>query len=161
MGRWGEKVPPTGGTVADRLALVEPSTANRQWPRFAVDGADPAAGGTGLRGSEGLGLLFEAGLQGPFGEAFGRGLGNLLHGVQIDVEVRPLVAKGAAGDDFAPLGSVGAEFLEFLGGEGSSRHGASCLEVRKKRPVGFLQLTIGKRLGKAKRFMTSVGAADV
>jgi hypothetical protein len=72
--------------VANQFALVELSAADSEGARLALDGAGPAAGGTGLFGSECLSLLFEAGLQGPFGQAFGGCLGNLLHGVQIDVE---------------------------------------------------------------------------
>jgi len=74
-------------------------------------------------------LLFEAGLQSPFGQASGSGLGDLLHGIEIDVESRAGIAEGASGDDFSPLGGEAAEFLEFLGGELAWRHGASCAGV--------------------------------
>jgi hypothetical protein len=77
-----------------------------------------------------LGLLFQEDLQGALVEAGGGGLGDLLHGVEVDVQPRAVVAEGAAGDDFAPLGGQITEFLEFLGGELASRHGASCLGVR-------------------------------
>jgi hypothetical protein len=82
-----------------------------------------------LFGSQGLRLLFEAGLQGPFGQAGGGGLGNLLQGVQIDVEPGAGVAEGPSGDDFAPLGGEVPQFLELLGGELASRHGVSCAGV--------------------------------
>jgi hypothetical protein len=84
-------------------------------------------------GPQGVGLLFEEGLQSSLVEPGGGGLGDLLHGVEIDVEPRPLVAEGASGDDFAPLGGQIAEFLELLGGELASRHGVSCLGVRATR----------------------------
>jgi hypothetical protein len=104
-------------------------------------------------------LLFEAGLQGSFGEAFGGGLSDLLHGVQIDVEPGALVAKDAAGDDFAPLGGEGADFVQSLRRKLVLWHGASsCARVRGERPVAFLQLTIGKRLGNAKGFMAASGS---
>jgi hypothetical protein len=109
--------------------LVELSAADREGAWLALDGARPAAGGTGLFGSQGLSLLFEAGLQGPFGQAGGGRLGNLLHGVEIDVEPGSGVAEGASGDDFAPLGSEVTQFLELLGGKLASRHGASCARV--------------------------------
>ena len=67
--------------MADRLALVEPSAADGEGAWLASDRAGPAAGGTGLRCSQGLGLLFEAGLQGPFGQAGGGRLGDLLGGM--------------------------------------------------------------------------------
>jgi len=66
-----------------------------------------------------LGLLLEEGLQGPLREPGGGGVGDLLPGAEIDVESGPVVAEGAPGDDFAPLGGEVLEFLEFLGGEGA------------------------------------------
>jgi hypothetical protein len=74
-----------------------------------------------------LGLLFEEGLQGPRGESGGSGVGDLLHRAEIDVEPGSVVAEGAPGDDFAPLGGEALEFLEFLRGEGAGCHDASCL----------------------------------
>jgi hypothetical protein len=60
--------------------------------------------GTGLLGSEGLGLLLQQGGQGALGEAGGGRLSDLFHGAEIDVQSRPLLAAGASGDDLAPLG---------------------------------------------------------
>lgn len=124
--------------MTDRLALVEPSTADSERPRLALNGTGSPAGGTGLLGTQGLGLLFEAGLQGSFGQAGGRGLGDLFHGVEIDVEARAGVAKRTAGDDFSPLGGEGAQFLEFLRSELASRHDASCVGVTGQRVIGLL-----------------------
>jgi hypothetical protein len=67
-----------------------------------------------LLGSQGLGLLFKASLQGAFGQTGRSGLGDLLHGVQIDVEAGPVIPEGPAGDDFAPLRRHIPEFLELL-----------------------------------------------
>jgi hypothetical protein len=86
---------------------------------------------------QGVGLLFEEGLQGALVEPGGGGLRDLLHGVEIDVESGAGVAEGAAGDDFAPLGRQITEFLELLGGELASRHGASHLGVRATGPKEF------------------------
>jgi hypothetical protein len=83
---------------------------------------------------QGVGLLFQAGLQGALGQARGGSTGDLLHGIQIDTESRSVVAKGASGDDFAPTGGEVTKFLEFLGGEGTSCHVASCLEVETMTP---------------------------
>jgi hypothetical protein len=77
-------------------------------------------------------LLFEEGLEGALGEAGGGGEGELLHGVEIDVEAGPVLAEGASGHDLAPPGGQAAEFVEFLGGEGAPRHDASCLGVETR-----------------------------
>jgi hypothetical protein len=92
----------------------------------------PSAVGTGRLLAQGMGLLFEEGLQGSLGETGGRGEGDLLHGGEIDVESRPLVPVGASGDNFAPLGGEVVEFLEFFGSEGATCHDASCLGVGTK-----------------------------
>jgi len=141
--------------VADRLALVEPPAADGERARLALDGAGPPTARTGLLGPQGLGLLFEASLQGPLRQAGGRGLGDLLHGVEVDVEPGAGVAEGASGDDFAPLGGEGAEFLEFLRRELASRHSASCAGVTGRTGIGLLLSGYGSRLGEAKWFMAS------
>jgi hypothetical protein len=86
---------------------------------------------------QGVGLLFEEGLQGALVEPGGGGLSDLLHGVEIDVESGAVVAEGAAGDDFAPLGRQITEFLELWGSELASRHDASHLGVRATEPKEF------------------------
>jgi hypothetical protein len=75
------------------------------------------------------GLLFQKGLQGALGESGGGGVGELLHGVEIDVESGTVVAEGASGNDFAPLGSEALELLELFGSEGATCHDASCVRV--------------------------------
>jgi hypothetical protein len=57
-----------------------------------------------LLSAEGLGLLLHEGRQGALGNAGGGRLGDFFHGGQIDIESRSLLAEGASGDDFAPLG---------------------------------------------------------
>jgi hypothetical protein len=79
-----------------------------------------------------LGLLFEESLQGAFGEAGGGGLGDLLHGIEIDVEPGPAVAEGPAGNDFAPLGGEVAELLKVLGGKAAACHAASRVGVEAR-----------------------------
>jgi hypothetical protein len=59
-----------------------------------------------------LGLLFQEGGQGALGEAGGGGVGELLHGLEIGVPSRAVVAVGASGNDFAPAGSEVTDFLE-------------------------------------------------
>jgi hypothetical protein len=129
MGRWGEKVPAAVGTVADRFALLQGGALHLEGAGLTADDTGASARGTGLLFSQGVGLLFQESLQGAFGETGGGGAGDLLHGVEIDIESRPVVAKGASGDDFAPAGGEVTEFLKFLGGEGAACHAASCLDV--------------------------------
>src|SRR5262245_57720484 len=137
MGLWGEKVPATVGTVAKRFALVELSTLDVEGAWLRAQDTRPAAGGTGLGGAQGVGLLGEAGLQGAFGETRGSGLGDLLQGGKIDVASGAVVPEDAAGDDFAPLSRKITEFLELLRGKWTARHSGSCLGVRTTEPRAF------------------------
>src|SRR5262245_21385992 len=132
MGRWGEKVPAAVGTVADRFALLQLGALHLQGAFLPADHAGAYAIGTELLLAQGIGLLFQEGLEGALGKAGGGGTGDLLHGIQIDVEAGAVVAEGASGNDFAPAGGKVAEFLKFLGGEGASWHVASCLAVETK-----------------------------
>jgi len=91
-----------------------------------------SAAGAGLLLTQGVGLLFEEGLQGALGQSGGSGVGDLLHGIEIDVEPGPVVAEGASGDDFAPLSGQLTEFLKFLGCKRAACHDASCVEVKAK-----------------------------
>lgn len=62
--------------------------------------------------TEGLRLLFQKGGKGTFGQASGRGTGELFHGSEVGVESRAVVAKGPSGNDFAPAGGQVTDFLE-------------------------------------------------
>lgn len=99
--------------------------------------------------------MFEKGLQGAFGESSGSGTGELLHGVEIDVESGPVVAEGASGDDFAPRGSEALELLELFGSEGAACHDASCMEVKKRTCDQMVLSCYNGELDGAKLFMTS------
>lgn len=68
------------------------------------NGAGSAAAGTRLLLAKAGGLAFEEEPEGALVEAGGGGLGDLLHEIQIDIEIRAVVAEGAAGDDLAPAG---------------------------------------------------------
>ena len=122
---------------------------------LAVDGTGPSALGTGLLFAQGGGLLFEKGLQGAFGESSGSGTGELLHGIEIDVETGPVVAEGASGNDFAPLGSEALELLELFGSEGAACHDASCIGVKKRTNDKMVLSCYNCELDGAKLFMTS------
>jgi hypothetical protein len=58
--------------------------------------------------------LFQQGGEGPLGQAGGSGSGDLLHGLEIDIQARAGLAEGATGNDFAPLGGEFTDFLELL-----------------------------------------------
>jgi hypothetical protein len=117
--------------------LVEAPAADSEGARLAAGRTEAATVGAGQAGAEGVGLLFEEGLQGALVEPGGGGLSDLLQGVEIDVESGPVVAEGAASDDFAPLGRQITEFLELLGSKLASRHSSSCLGVRTTESMEF------------------------
>ena len=101
--------------MGDRFALLELGALHLEGASLTAEGTKASAVGAGLLWAQGVGLLFEEDLQGPLVESGGSGLGDLLHGVQIDVQPRAVVAEGAAGDDFAPLGGKVTQILEVLG----------------------------------------------
>jgi hypothetical protein len=76
-----------------------------------------------------MGLLFQEGLQGALGQSGGGSEGDLLHGGEIDVESGSVIPEGASGDDFAPLSSEAAEFVDFLGSKVATCHAVSCFGV--------------------------------
>jgi hypothetical protein len=115
--------------VAERLALAQLGALDVERAFVTADGTRPPTPGTGLVLAQRLGLLFQERLQGAFGETGGGGLGDLLHGIEIDVESGSLVAEGTAGNNSAPLRGEVAELLKFLGGKGAACHAASCVGV--------------------------------
>jgi len=96
----------------------------------AGDGTEAAAGGAGLLGPQGGGLLFQEGSESAFEDTGGGGAGDLFHGVYIDVGARPVGAEGATGDNFAPLRREVLNLLEALRGRITLRHTSSCLVLR-------------------------------
>jgi hypothetical protein len=128
--------------VADRFALLQSCAADVQGAFLTAEGTRPSAVGAGLLLAQGVGLLLEEGLQGALGESVGGGAGDLFHGIEIDIESGSVVAEGASGDDFAPLGGEAAECLEFLGGEGAACHDASCLGVETRSGGGVVPVTL-------------------
>jgi hypothetical protein len=101
--------------VAQRLALLELSAVEGQRSFLVSHRAEPSTVRARLLRSQRLGLLVEQHGQGAFGDAGSGSPRDLLHGLEIDIGSRSRVAKGAAGDDFAPLGSKVTQFVEFLG----------------------------------------------
>jgi hypothetical protein len=135
MGRWGEKVPAAVGTVGDGFVLSQGCALRLERAWLPAEGTGPSAIGAGLLLAQGIGLLLEKGLQRALGESGSGGEGDLFHRSEIDVESGPAIAKGASGDDFAPLGGEAAEFVDFLGGQGAACHDGSCLGVATRMRV--------------------------
>jgi hypothetical protein len=79
-------------------------------------------------------------LQRAFGQAGRRRLGDLFHGVEIDIESGTVVAEPATGHNLAPLGRELTDFLEFLGREPTACHDASSLGVNAKPDQGLVPL---------------------
>jgi hypothetical protein len=90
--------------VADGLVVGDGAAAGDEGARLAADGAEVAAGGARALRGQGLGLLPQQGGEGALGQAAGGGVGDLLEGVEVDVEAGAAIAEGAAGNDFAPVG---------------------------------------------------------
>jgi hypothetical protein len=122
--------------MARRLVVREFGPPRLKGPDLAMDGAEPPAVGTGLLRTQGGGLLFEQGLQGAFGEAGGRGLRDLLHGVEIDIKAGAVRAKGATRDNSAPRACKLLDFVELLGRHSMACHSASGLRVNAKSTGG-------------------------
>ena len=115
--------------MGDGFAVGEGAAVADQRAWLVGDRAQLAAGGAGVVGGEGLGLLLQEGGEGALGQAAGGGGGDLFQGEQIDVQAGAGVTEGAAGDDLAPLGRQITDILEFFGCESRSGHGLSCLGV--------------------------------
>jgi hypothetical protein len=113
--------------VADRFALGERDTWRGQGPVRAADGARGAALGARLLFAQLLGLLFEGGAEGAFGQTGSGDAGQLFHDLKVDVQTRAVIAESPAGDDFAPTSGQSADFLKEFGGKVTAWHGQSCL----------------------------------
>jgi hypothetical protein len=141
--------------VADRFALGNGPARQVQGARFAVDGTGGAAVRAEGLFAENLGLLFEQGGEGAFGDAGRRGAGELLHGLEVGIQAGAAVAEGPAGDDFAPAGGEVTDFLEEFGGKFTTRHGWYRLVLAAKVPEECLRPLYDPRLGLAKLWMAS------
>lgn len=84
-----------------------------------------------LRAERG-GLLLQGGSQGALSQAEGRGVGDLLQGVEIHVQARPLVPEGAAGNDFTPAGGQVTDFLAEFGRKFTPRRVGTTLYLQQK-----------------------------
>ena len=120
--------------MSDRFVRGKGGPRRGEESGFGMEGANGATLGTGLGLSQGLGLLLEKGGKRPLGQALRGGLSELFHEVEVDVQARSRGPEGTAGNDFAPVGGKGADFLEQFGREGTPRHGKSCLELAEEAP---------------------------
>jgi hypothetical protein len=118
--------------MADGFVVGNGRSGRGEDTRFALDRTAGATGGTGLFLGEGLGLLLQGGRQGTLSQTGGRSVGNLLHGVEVNIEARAILTKGAAGNNFTPAGGKVTDLLQLFRGKFASWHGLSCLVVAKK-----------------------------
>ena len=101
--------------MTDRFVVGDRPAATVQGTRLVSDGAELLAGGTGLWVGKGLGLLFQQGGERAFQQSLGSRLRGLLEGEEVEIQGGASRAKGAAGDDFTPLGGEVVEIVEVLG----------------------------------------------
>lgn len=62
-------------------------------------------------------MLLQEGGEGAFGQTGGSGAGELLHGLEVGILPRPVVAEDASSNDFAPAGGKVTDFLEEFRGK--------------------------------------------
>jgi hypothetical protein len=116
--RRGEKVPAADGTVGYRFVVLDGlAGVDMQLVGLPPDGAEGAASRAGLLRAEGVGLLFQEGGEGAFGESSSGSGGNLLQGGEVAIEAWSRVAEGPSGNNFTPLGGQIADVPEVLGGD--------------------------------------------
>ena len=113
--------------------MLEGATGDVDGAVLGGDRTRPDAAGTGLVVAQELGLLGRGLLQGAGRQAAGRGLSDLLHLGQIDLEAGSLVPEGAADDDFAPVLGDGGDTVQILGGQLPRTHDEIILDVRAWR----------------------------
>lgn len=139
--------------------MLELTAADLDGALLVGEGAELAAGGARLGSAQTLGLLSSGLLQDASREAAGGSDGDLLHGVEIDVEVRAIVPKSVAANDLAPLVGQIMDFLEVLGRELAGRHDLNLLTVTANAMGEFLLVVIERALCPAKRCLHSIHAA--
>ena len=140
-GPQGEKVPATGGTVADRFVLLQVMAAfEMEPPRLAVDRTEALALRARVFRSEGLCLLFQEGGDGSLDQSAADLPGQILHDAEVDVQPRSVRPEGASGHDFSPRGRQLTEFAEVFRAWCGARHGLSSLALTAWFPTPFLAL---------------------
>ena len=127
-----------------------------QRARLAGQSTGGATVGTGGLFAERLGLLFQEGGQGAFAQAGGGGAGELLHGFEVGVQSRVVVAEGTSGNNLAPAGGEVADFAEKFGWKFTTRHDLYYLVLAARVREQFLSSLDDTRLGLAKLLMASL-----
>jgi hypothetical protein len=128
---------------------------------LADNGTGGATGGTADLLAQRLGLLFQEGGQGAFGQSGGGGVGELLPGLEIGVWSRALVTEGASGNDLAPAGGEVTDFLEEFGRKFTARHGPYYLVLAAMVEERFLSPLYDTRLGLAKLLLASKSCRSI
>jgi hypothetical protein len=102
---------------------------------FVADRTKVATVGTGLLVAYGLGLLFQEGGQGAFGQSAGGLPGDRLQGVEVGVQTGAVGPEGVAGHDFAPRGGQVTEFAEVFRAQLGTSHLACPFPLRSRLPT--------------------------
>jgi hypothetical protein len=142
--------------VGDPFGLLNLGPPGGEGAVVRLNGTGLPAARTGLFGRELVGLLLEEQFECALGEALSRDGGDLLHGSEVDIESRSVVAEGPPGDDFGPLSSQSAELEEFFGCESGGCHGLSCLAVASKTGWDFLSRPPNPARLQTNRELTSI-----
>jgi hypothetical protein len=100
-----------------------------QRPGFALDRTGALTSGTGVFGAEGLGLLFQEGIQGALDQATGRLQGQVLQDGEVDVGPWTFRPESAPGDDFAPLGGQLTDVPDVFRAGMSAVHGLTSVAL--------------------------------
>jgi len=99
-----------------RFAVAEFTALTDQFPWLLAHGTRVATLRTGRLWGQGLGLEFKEGRERALGQAAGSGRGDLFQGEEVQFqEFRSRSPKGAACDNFAPLGGEVTDVVELLG----------------------------------------------
>jgi len=122
--------------VADRFVKGDLGAAlDGEVSVLVIDRTEGATIGTGMLGTEGLGLLMQENAESALGQASSGSGGDLLHGGEVEGSG---LGEGASSDDFPPFGGEFADLLQFLLREFPLRHGPSSLALVSSSGSDFL-----------------------
>jgi hypothetical protein len=138
--------------VAHRLVVRDGLPAlDMHGAGFVADGTKLATGGAGLLVAQGVGLLFQEGSQGAFGQSAGSLPGDLLQGGEVGVQAGAVGPEGVSGHDFAPLGSQVTEFAEVFRFQLSTRHLGCCFPLGSRPATPSSPLSTPNNLSRQSR----------
>jgi hypothetical protein len=116
----------------NRLSAVQDERA-----LLVGDRTELSAIGAGNLGRESLGALLEQGGESALREAGGRGRSQVFHGLEIEARVRSGVTESTASNNFTPLGSEVADFLDLFGCQSAACHVEFYLVLRRNGSGAF------------------------